>query len=98
MALRVKSYHACDFRNRVVGRNQQCLCLPDFTAQGILHGGIAQHILKGMGNVGFAQSKIPANILEGNRFMIITMPTVTRSAQIGMKECRQTVTFLVKLR
>ena len=29
--------------------------------------------------------------------MIITMQTVTRSAQKGMKGCRQTVAFLVKL-
>ena len=27
----------------------------------------------------------------------ITMPTVARSAQIGMKGCRQTVAFLIKL-
>ena len=30
-------------------------------------------------------------------FMVITMQTVTRSAQKGMKGCRQTVAFLVKL-
>ena len=29
--------------------------------------------------------------------IVITMPTAKRSAQIGMKECRQAVAFLVKL-
>ncbi len=29
--------------------------------------------------------------------IIITMPTAMPSAQIGMKECRQAVAFLVKL-
>ena len=31
-----------------------------------------------------------------SQFIQITMPTAIRSAQIGMKECRQTVAFLIK--
>ena len=66
MALRIKADHTRNLRDRIIGGNQERLCFPDFTAQRVLHWGIAQHILEGMGHIGLTQPEVPADILDGN--------------------------------
>ena len=66
MALRIKADHTRNLRDRIIGGNQERLCFPDFAAQRVLHWGIAQHILEGMGHIGLTQPEVPADILDGN--------------------------------
>ena len=51
----------------------------------------------GLSYTTFQYSDLTVTDKEAMFSIKITMPTVLRSAQIGMKECRQTVAFLVEL-